>query len=115
MRIIIKSRQIELDQDLKKYALDRLNRLIKLIVEPAIVELNFEDERGGLKQGQDKKVQLNLIQVDRSEPIHASRLSDSFKASFDLALDRLERQLRRDHSKAIKRSSPSLRNLFDRV
>ncbi|MBI3495434.1 HPF/RaiA family ribosome-associated protein [Candidatus Berkelbacteria bacterium] len=100
MNIIIKTRHAEVEESLKAYASKKMRKLRKFLREPAMVELTFEDVRGGLKGGRDKSVHITATVPKEGKPIHVEELSDDFAVSVDLAELHLRRILERYHEKS---------------
>jgi len=92
MRIVVKSRNTEVNPDLKEQAqkkLEKLSRYFENIID-AVVEFSREKNQ---KTGNGKKVEITLH--PSSSIIRAEERTSDFKAGLDEAVTKLERQLKK--------------------
>lgn len=94
MRLIIKSRKnLEIPEDLKKYAEEKIRKFEKRVAKFALVEVEFADTRGP-KGGLDKVVHITADLFGSAEKIiHLSERSEDFKKSIDLVQEKFEREI----------------------
>jgi len=92
MTISITGDNVELNEDLKSYAEEKVLKFIDLIMEPAVCEIVLSNEFGP-KGGEDKLVRINLALPGEKNPIHVEAQTDDFFGSIDLAQEKLEREI----------------------
>lgn len=113
MNLLFTSRHVKIDDGLKGYCEERLQKLSRYIEEPATIEVRFEDVRGGQKAGQDNLVCITVTQSHQKNPFHIEKITADYRTSFDIARDHLENHLRRQHIKArIKKRLPRIDKLM---
>lgn len=100
MKLIIRGKNLKISSAVQDYAREKVLKLEKFIKEPAIIEVVFEDVRGGLKEGRDKLVHITVVLPGEHKPIHIEELSDDFIIAIDIAEHRLRNVLERYHDKS---------------
>ncbi len=88
MKILIKAKNFELDENLRSYLEEKLRKYEKVVQEPAVCEVRLE-EKGGAKKGIDKLVHLYLTLPKMKNPIHLMEQTDDWFGSIDLIEDKL--------------------------
>jgi ribosomal subunit interface protein len=113
MNILFTTRHTSINDDLKSYCEDRLQKLSRYINEPATIEVRFEDIRGGQKAGNDNLVCITITQPHQKNPFHIEKTTGDYRSSFDIARDHLENHLRRQRVKIrIKKRLPRIDKLM---
>lgn len=92
MRIIVKGKNIKLNDDLKNYAFEKVSKYSEIIEDPAVCEVVLSDELGP-KGGIDKSVHITLTLPGEKNAIHVEAQTDDFFGSLDLAQEKLEQQV----------------------
>lgn len=92
MRIIIKSKNIKLNDDLKNYAFEKVSKYSEIIEDPAVCEVVLSDELGP-KGGVDKSVHITLTLPGEKNAIHIEEVTSDFFGTIDLAQEKLEHQI----------------------
>lgn len=113
MTILFNNRHTAIDNQLKLYCEERLQKLERYIEEPTIIEVRFEDVRGGQKAGKDNLVCITVTKPHQKNPFHIQKTTSDYRSSFDIARDHLERHLRRHKVKnLIKKRLPRIDKLM---
>lgn len=92
MTINITGHNVELGEDLKSYAEEKVLKFAEMIVEPAVCDINLSNEFGP-KGGEDKLVRITLTLPEEKNAIHVEAQTDDFFGSIDLAQEKLEREI----------------------
>lgn len=92
MTINITGHNVELGDDLKLYAQEKVLKFVDIIVEPAMCDIVLSDEFGS-KGGEDKLVRITLTLPEEKNAIHVEAQTDDFFGSLDLAQEKLEREI----------------------
>jgi ribosomal subunit interface protein len=94
MRLIIKARKnLEIPENLRKYAEDKIKKFENRIPRFALVEIEFADTRGP-KGGLDKVVHITADLFDSPEKIiHLTERTEDFRKSIDLIQEKFEREI----------------------
>lgn len=93
MKIIIKGRNnFKVDENLRFYIQEKIERLDKFIKEPAACEVTL-GEKGGPKRGLDKDVHITLTMAETKNPIYSHARTNEFIASIDIAYNKIEHKL----------------------
>lgn len=102
MRLIIKGRKnLQIPQNLRRYAEEKIKKFEKRLPKPALVEVEFADTRGP-KGGLDKVVDITADLFGSPEKIiHLTERTEDFKKSIDLAQEKLEREITQYKEKQI--------------
>ncbi|OPX21961.1 MAG: ribosomal subunit interface protein [Planctomycetales bacterium 4484_113] len=95
----IKGKNFKITDRLKDYAARKTARLSRLFDRIMSADVEFVDEGGG-KGGAVRKAEITLNA--NGQVLRAEVVSGSFYASFDEAIDKVERQLRKYKSKLIQ-------------
>lgn len=104
MKLLIKGRHFKLTSDLENYADEKFSKLEKLIKdEAAVIDVVLSD-RGGSKGGNDKGVDVTAILPGEKNPFHITQNSPDFRASVDLAFERVEKHILRYKEKKLDTS-----------
>ena len=92
MTIQITGLNVELNDDLKSYAEEKILKFVNMIEEPATCEIVLSNEFGP-KGGEDKLVRITMSLPGEKNPIHVESQTDDFFGSIDLAQEKLEREI----------------------
>lgn len=92
MRIIIKGKNLKLNEDLKSYAFEKVAKFAEIIEDPAVCEVVLSDELGP-KGGVDKAVHITLTLPGEKNAVHIEKTTSDFFGSIDLAQEKLEREI----------------------
>ena len=92
MTINITGHNVELGEDLKSYAEEKVLKFVDRLVEPVVCEIVLSDEFGP-KGGKDKLVRITMTLPEEKNPIHVEAQTDDFFGSIDLAENKLEREI----------------------
>jgi putative sigma-54 modulation protein len=92
MTINISGHNVELNEDLKSYAQEKVLKFIEMIVEPAICDITLSNEFGP-KGGEDKLVRITMTLPGEKNALHVEAQTDDFFGSIDLAQEKLEREI----------------------
>lgn len=98
MTINITGQNVDLSEDLKSYAQEKILKFAPLVLEPAICDIVLTDEYGP-KGGKDKSVHLTLTLPGEKNSIHLEVLTDDFFGSIDLIQEKLDRELEKYKAK----------------
>ncbi len=98
MQITVQANNFELTDRLKKYAENKASRLTRYFNHILGMDLEFTEEAKG-KKGNRRKFEITLRASGRV--MRAEVLESSFYNAIDLAVDKLERQLKKYKSKLI--------------
>ena len=99
MRVILKSRHINLTNSLKTHAQEKLgNSLMRIFDRPAAkVEIELTS-LGKFKDGQNQECRVQLF-MPHGKTINITEIDDDMHKAIDLAHDRLLTQVKRERSK----------------
>lgn len=102
MKVVIRTvRHLELPDDIKAYAENKIRKFEERLPVSSLVELTFEDLMGP-KDGLDKKVHLETDLYGSQEIIfHLKETTADFRSSIDLIQEKFEREIEK-----FKRSEP---------
>ncbi len=100
MNLNITARHFKLKDDLKQYVEEKVQKLDRF--HPAILDMDVV--LGWEKQNRYAEFRINV----NSKQIVIKEVSDEIRKSFDLALDRAERQLKRHKEKRRKPSKKTV-------
>ncbi len=92
MTIQITGQNVELNDDLKNYAEEKVLKFVNMIEEPATCEIVLSNEFGP-KGGEDKLVRITMSLPGEKNPMHVESQTDDFFGSIDLAQEKLEREI----------------------
>lgn len=92
MNISITGHNVELNDDLKTYAREKILKYEGQILEPAVCDIVLSNEFGP-KGGIDKSVHITLTLPGEKNAIHVETRTDDFFGSIDLAQEKLEQQI----------------------
>jgi ribosomal subunit interface protein len=92
MTINISGHNVELNDDLKSYAEEKVLKFVEMVEEPAICDITLSNEFGP-KGGKDKLVRFTMTLPGEKNPIHVEAQTDDFFGSIDLAQAKLEREI----------------------
>lgn len=92
MTINITGHNVELGEDLKSYAEEKVLKFVEMIEEPAMCDIVLSDEFGP-KGGEDKLVKITLTLPGEKNALHVEAQTDDFFGSIDLAQEKLEREI----------------------
>ena len=93
MDVTISTRHVTVSEAIRRHAVARLQRLERYDPRPVRAELLFDAQRGA------KKVEAH-VSVAGAGLFIARAAAPSFRNALDRALERLARQIRRQHSRA---------------
>ena len=97
MRLIIRSRKIELSQEDRAYLRQKMAKMKRYLGRFTKLEIGVNDIRGGEKEGLDKRVEATTNSFGKT--IRVEETSDSIKDAVNLLEDSLERVLRKRKEK----------------
>ena len=92
MKIQISGHNVELSEDLKSYAEEKVLKYVEMIVEPAFCDIMLSNEFGP-QGGEDKLVRITLTLPEEKNAIHVEAQTDDFFGSIDLAQEKLEQEI----------------------
>lgn len=92
MTINISGNNVELNEDLKSYAEEKVLKFVDMIEEPAMCDIVLSDEFGP-KGGEDKLVRITMTLPGEKNALHVEAQTDDFFGSIDLAQEKLEREI----------------------
>lgn len=92
MNINISGHNVELSEDLKSYAEEKVLKYVDMILEPAVCDITLSNEFGP-KGGEDKLVRITLTLPGEKNSLHVEAQTDDFFGSLDLAQEKLEREV----------------------
>lgn len=92
MTINITGHNVELNDDLKNYAEEKVLKFVPELLEPAICDIVLSDEFGP-KGGLDKLVRITLSLPEEKNALHVEAQTDDFFGSIDLAQEKLAREI----------------------
>jgi putative sigma-54 modulation protein len=96
MRLQVKGRNLEVSEQIRKYAEDKLGKLDKLVKDPTRVELELAVEKN--PSIADNHVAEATVWT-KGPVLRAREASGDMKASIDQLVDKLERQVKRYREK----------------
>src|SRR5436190_16349339 len=96
MRLQVKGRNLEISEQIRTYAEEKLGKLDRLVSDPTRVELELAVERN--PSIADNHVAEATIWT-KGPVLRARESSGDMKASIDLLVDKLERQVKRYRQK----------------
>ena len=104
MRFVIKGRGVELTEDIKSYAKEKLFFKAQEYFDDSscVMDVEIINERGS-KGGVDKRVEVTL-NLPEKNVIHLSEQTDDIFGSINILEERLEEDLRRYKEKKIDQS-----------
>lgn len=111
MQVIVKSKNVELDEKLKLYVGNKMLKLRKYLSQPMKAYVEFAEEKTLKQTGKNKHVDITVVvagKVMRSEAT-----TGSFISSVDESVKKLERQLRAYKEKMVQHRRGSLKTLFE--
>lgn len=82
--------------------LSKLKRFIKNKDEAVTIDIKLNDETGGAKGGSDKNVNITVQIPGEQAPIHINDREDKIMRAFNMAIGKIERQLRDEHKRLVK-------------
>ena len=82
--------------------ISKLKRFIKNNDEAVTIDIKLNDETGSAKGGSDKNVNITMQIPGEQAPIHISDRGDKIMRSFNMAINKVERQMRDEHKKIVK-------------
>jgi len=95
MQVIIKGLHgFKVPDSLKDYAEEKIRKYEKMIEEPAICEIVFEDINGS-QGGVDKKIHFNLELPNEKYTLHVEETTTDFMGSINLAQEKIEQEILR--------------------
>lgn len=100
MQVIISARQVELADGYRELVEQRLQRLERFESRVARAEVTLLEEKNHWQVE-------GLLRVDRGGPLYASAQAPDFRTALDRMSDKLERQLRRHHSRRRDHQGPT--------
>lgn len=92
MTINITGHNVDLNNDLKSYAQEKVLKFVDMITEPAVCDIVLSNEFGP-KGGEDKLVRITLTLPEEKNALHVEAQTDDFFGSIDLAQEKLEREV----------------------
>jgi len=104
MQVIISSRHTELADDLREYIEKKFQHLGRYDQRALRAEVSLLEEKNRCE------VEAHVL-VPRAEGIHASSEGPEFRAAIDRVVDRLARQLSKNHARRVDHQAPSLDDL----
>lgn len=93
--------------------LQKLDRFIKNRSEALVVDIKLSDETGSNKGGVDKQVSITIQIPGEQAPLHIIDTEDKVMRAFNVAISKVERQMRDSHRRLVKASHKGGR--FDKV
>lgn len=103
MKIIIKGHsRFRIDPNLHSYINEKIGRLDKFVLEPAICEVTLH-QKAGPKRGLDKDVHIAITMPGLSKSIFAQARTNDFMGSIDIAFKKIESEVQ--HYKEKKANS----------
>jgi len=94
MTINITGHNVELNDDLKSYAKEKVLKYEDQLLEPAVCDIVLSNEFGP-KGGEDKLVRVTLTLPGEKNAIHVEAQTDDFFGSIDLVQEKLEREFKK--------------------
>lgn len=101
MEVKITARHAQVSEAVRAHTQERVQRLQRLDRRPTHAEILFDKERD------QKKVEIRLVVTGGSSFI-AEAFADNYRTAVDTALDRLTRQMKREHEKERDHQAPKL-------
>jgi putative sigma-54 modulation protein len=92
MTINISGNNVELNDDLKSYAQEKVLKFVDMIEEPAVCDIMLSNEFGP-KGGEDKLVRITMSLPGEKNAIHVESQTDDFFGSIDLVQEKLAREI----------------------
>lgn len=92
MNINISGRNVDLNDELKSYAEEKVLKYVDMILEPAVCDIVLSNEFGP-KGGEDKMVRITLTLPGEKNPLHVEAISEDFFGTIDLAQEKLEKEI----------------------
>lgn len=112
MRIVLKSHGLKLDKNIKSYAEEKILKLKKWVIEPAVAEINFSVRT---HRGKNKIIKIVLSLPNHKKAMHAENCCDDFYTAVDLTTDRLKTQLSKTKGKLKNSSSLIVKDWTERL
>jgi len=109
-------KEIFLTNKQQKYIERRLQRLVRFFKnksEALVADIKLSDETGNTKGGVDKQVNITVQVPGEQAPIHIAEREDKILRSFNIAIAKVERQLREEHQKMVNLNRKGGR--FDKI
>lgn len=92
MQIIVKGKNIHLNDDLRDYATEKFLKYEPQLEEPTVCEVVLSDELG-TKGGIDKSVHVTATLPGVKNPLHVEAQTSDFFGSIDLVQEKFEREI----------------------
>ena len=92
MEVTFMARHTEISEAVRKHAVERLDRLSRNQRHPTHVEVRFDEKRGQMR------AEIRLV-VTGGATFHAQGNGSNQRAAVDSAIERLKRQLTREHER----------------
>ena len=101
MEVTFMALHTEISEAIRKHAIERLDRLGRIERRPTHAEVRFDEERGRMK------AEIHLV-VTGGATFHAEGGGPNHRAAVDSAIERLKRQINREHERVIDHSAPKI-------
>src|SRR5687767_14978103 len=92
MEVTFTARHTEIPEAVRAHSTERLTQLVRIEKRPAHAEIRFDAERG------QQKVEIRLV-VAGGGTFIAEGAGANQRAALDAAVDRLKRQIKREHER----------------
>ncbi|MCK5689169.1 ribosome-associated translation inhibitor RaiA [Myxococcota bacterium] len=101
MKVIVKSRHVDLTPSLKAHAEHKLSDAVARIFDKPAAKIEIElSKSGNTKTGEDQECKVTVF-MPKNKTINISEVSDDMYKAIDLAQDRLLHQIKRQQEKKI--------------
>lgn len=92
MTINITGHNVDLNDDLKNYAEEKVLKFVDMVEEPAMCDIVLSNEFGP-RGGEDKLVRITMTLPGEKNALHVEAQTDDFFGSIDLAEEKLAREV----------------------